>query len=43
MDDDPIAAYPDIPANMPGVQLGCPPATPLPMATTTTTTTSDPD
>jgi hypothetical protein len=22
MDDDPIAAYPDIPANMPGVQLG---------------------
>jgi hypothetical protein len=43
MADDPIAAYPDIPADMPGVQLDCLPATPSTMATTTTTTTSDPD
>jgi hypothetical protein len=43
MDDDPIAAYPDIPADMPGVQLDHSPATPSPAATTTTITTSDPD
>jgi hypothetical protein len=28
IDDDPIAAYPDIPTNMPGVQLDFSPATP---------------
>jgi hypothetical protein len=43
MDDDPIAAYPDIPADMPGVQLDQSPAILAPMATPTTTTTSDPD
>ncbi len=43
MDDDPIAAYPDISADMPGVQLDQSPAIPSQMATPTTTTTSDPD
>ncbi len=44
MDDDPIAAYTDIPAKMPGVQLDCSPAYPSPTATpTTTTATPDPD
>jgi hypothetical protein len=44
MNNDPIAAYPDIPAKMPGVQLDCSPALHSPMATpTTTTTTPDPD
>ncbi len=43
MDDDPIAAYPDISADMPGVQLDRSLAIPSPTATPTTTTTSDPD
>jgi hypothetical protein len=43
MDDDPIAAYPDIPAKMPEVQLNCSPAPPSPMANPTTTTTPDSD
>jgi hypothetical protein len=43
MDNDPIAAYPDIPANMPGVKLDCSPAPPAPTATPTTTTTTVPD
>jgi hypothetical protein len=43
MDDDPITAYPDISADMPGVQLDQSPAIPSQTATPTTTTTSDPD
>ncbi len=43
MDNDPIAAYSDIPAKMPGVQLDHSTAPPSPMATPTTTTTPDPD
>ncbi len=43
MDDDPIAAYPDIPAKMPGVQLDCSPAPPSPTAIPATSTTPDPD
>jgi hypothetical protein len=42
MDDDPIAAYPDIPAKMPGVLLDHSPAPPSSTATSTTTT-PDPD
>ncbi len=33
MDNNPVAAYPGISANMPGVQLDCSPATPSPTAT----------
>jgi hypothetical protein len=43
MDDEKFAEYPDIPANMLGVQLDRTPAIPAPTATPTTTTTSDPD
>jgi hypothetical protein len=42
MDDDPIAAYPDIPSKIPGVQLDCTPAPPSSTATPTSTT-PDPD
>ncbi len=43
MDNEPIAAYLDLPANMLGVQLDRTPVIPTPTATPTATTTSDPD
>jgi hypothetical protein len=44
MDNDPIVAYPDIPAKMLGVHLDHSPVPPSSTATpTTTTTTPDPD